>query len=86
MHTILVVSGGFLLLGLCLLIGLWTGLGLAKAALIFIPIWLVVAVINMGGGVSKAGYSIAEETPIFLIIFDIPVIVSAVIWWKLSHI
>src|SRR3989475_1940476 len=35
----------------------------------FIALWLVAAGINMWVGVSKAGYSVAEEAPIFLVVF-----------------
>jgi hypothetical protein len=33
-------------------------------------------------GVSRAGYSVAEEFPIFLMIFIIPAGVALLIWWK----
>jgi hypothetical protein len=85
MHTVLVIFGGFLLLGLCLLLGRWTDLGIAKAAPAFLTIWLVVAAINMWVGVNKAGYAFGDELPIFLVIFSIPAIVTAVIWWKFSN-
>jgi hypothetical protein len=89
MHTISVVAGGLLLLGLCMLIGRWIGGGspsvMAMAALYHIPIWLVAAAINMWVGVSKAGYSVAEEFPIFLVIFAIPAAVAAFLWWRFSR-
>jgi len=52
------------------------------AALIFIPIWLGAAAINMWLGVSRAGYSVAEELPVFLAVFAIPAVVAWFIWWK----
>ncbi|HXM39143.1 MAG TPA: hypothetical protein VN908_10870 [Gemmatimonadales bacterium] len=65
-HTIKVIAAGFGLLGLCLLIGAWLGsptpvMGLVTAAKVFIPLWLLGAGINMWLGVTKAGYSVAEE-------------------------
>jgi hypothetical protein len=51
---------------------------------IFIPVWLVAALINMWIGVSRARYSVAEELPIFLAIFAIPAVVAAFVWWKFS--
>jgi hypothetical protein len=48
------------------------------------PIWLVVALINMWLGVSRAGYSVVEELPIFLVIFAIPAAAAAFIWWRFS--
>jgi hypothetical protein len=92
MHTLMVVLGGFFLLGICLLAGRLTGgAGTAMvtktmsiAALIFIPIWLGAALINLWIGVSRAGYSVAEELPIFLGVFAIPAVVALFIWWKFS--
>ena len=84
MHTIMVVLGGFLLLGVCLLAGRLAAKPMAMAALIFIPIWLAAALINLWLGVSRAGYSVAEELPIFLAVFAIPAVVALFIWWKFS--
>ena len=83
MHTILVVLGGFLLLGLCLLAGRLMKT-MPIAALIFIPIWFGAALVNLWIGVSRAGYSVAEELPIFLVVFAIPAVVALFIWWKFS--
>ena len=83
MHTIMVALGGFLLLGVCLLAGRLTKT-MPIAALIFIPIWLGAAAINMWLGVSRAGYSVAEELPVFLVVFAIPAVVALFIWWKFS--
>jgi hypothetical protein len=83
MHTIMVVLGGFLLLGLCLLAGRLMKT-MPIAALIFIPIWFGAALVNLWIGVSRAGYSVAEELPIFLAVFAIPAVVALFIWWKFS--
>jgi hypothetical protein len=88
MHTIVVMAGGFVLLGLCLLVGRWIGgtapAAMAEAAKYFVPFWLVAALINMWFGVSRAGYSVADETPIFLVIFAVPAVVALALWWKFS--
>jgi hypothetical protein len=81
MHTIMVMAGGLLLLAACVLIGRFTG-GMEKGALAFIPLWLVAAAVNMWIGVNRAGYSYADEFPIFLLIFAIPATVAALLWWK----
>lgn len=57
---------------------------MATAARIFIPIWFAAALINMWIGVSRAGYSVAEELPILLVIFAVPAAVALFVWWKLS--
>jgi hypothetical protein len=42
-----------------------------RAALAFVPLWFIGAVINMWIGVSRAGYSLTDEAPIFLIVFGV---------------
>ena len=85
-----VIAVGFVLLVLCLAAGpLSGGAGqsslLARSALVFIPLWFVGAGINMWIGVSSAGYSVAEEAPIFLIVFAIPAAVALLVWWTYSR-
>jgi len=90
MHTIKVIGGGLVLLALCLLIGRWVGgptaaIGIVKAVKVFIPLWLVAAGINMWVGVSKAGYSVAEETPFFLVVFAVPTAVALLVLWRFTR-
>lgn len=88
MRTAIIIVGGLLLLGLFILIGRLLGSGVTQpmvmAAKLFLPVWLVLALINMWLGVSRAGYSIAEELPIFLAIFALPAVAAVFIWWKFS--
>jgi hypothetical protein len=58
--------------------------GLVAASKIFTAVWLVAALVNMWIGVSRAGYSVAEEFPIFAVIFVIPAAVAAFVGWKAS--
>ena len=81
MHTLKVIAVGFALLAACLLVGRSVG-GLALGAKIFLPLWLVGAAINMWIGVSKAGYSIADEAPVFALVFAVPATVAALVWWR----
>jgi hypothetical protein len=84
MHTVIVLSGGAALLVACLLLGHGFGSmqGLAWGAKVFIPLWLLLAAVNLWIGVSRAGYSVAEEAPVFLLIFCVPAAVAALAWWK----
>ena len=86
MRTAIIIVGGVLLLGVFALVARFVGgtQAIVMAAKLFIPVWLVAALINMWIGVARAGYSIAAELPIFLVIFAIPAVVAAFIWWKLS--
>jgi hypothetical protein len=82
MHTIYVIAGGLLLLGI--FVGFarafrdahpsWRG----RFILGFIPVWLACAAFNMWIGVSRAGYSLGDELPVFLVVFAVP---AAVAWW-----
>ena len=87
MRTLIIIFGGFVLFGLSLLVARWAGGSprfYATAAGIFLPVWCAVALANMWIGVAHAGYSVAEELPIFLLIFGLPAALAAFIWWKAS--
>jgi hypothetical protein len=88
MRSVVIIAGGLLLLGVFVLVGRLLGGGTTRsmvtAVQVFLPLWLVVSLVNMWFGVSRAGYSVAEEFPIFLAIFLIPGIAAALIWWRLS--
>ena len=88
MHTLRVIFGGILLLGVCLLVGRWIGGAVATVddttIKYFLVLWLVATLVNMWVGVSKAGYSIKDEAPIALLVFAVPAIVAIVIWWRFS--
>jgi hypothetical protein len=34
--------------------------------------------------VSRAGYSVGEELPIFLLIYLVPGALAAIVWWRLA--
>lgn len=88
-HTIKVIALGFALLALCLMVGRVLGgpqsSALTTAAKVFIPLWLIAAGINLWVGVTRAGYSLAEEAPIFLLVFAVPAAVAILVWWQLSR-
>jgi hypothetical protein len=90
MHTFKVIAGGFILLAVFLLIGRLVGAqapaeGVAGAAKLFIPLWLLLAGVNLWIGVTRAGYTVAEEAPIFLIVFAVPAVVALLLVWWLSR-
>lgn len=39
---------------------------------------------SFSAGVSRAGYSVAEEAPIFLPVFSVPAAVALLAIWRLS--
>jgi len=85
MHTILVIAVGFLVLAACLVVGRLTGGpdAMRTATLVFLPLWLVGTGVNMTIGVRKAGYTVAEEMPVALVVFAVPALLAALIWWRL---
>lgn len=91
MHTIIVIGVGVFLLGLCLLVGRFVGEGpsaLARAALVFVPLWFIGAAINPWIGVTHAGYSFIEapifEAPIFLLVFALPTALALLLRRRLA--
>lgn len=54
----------------------------AVATAAFIVVWLAIAGANMWVGVARAGYSAAEELPIFLLIFGVPAVAALLLKWK----
>ena len=77
----LMLMGGFLLLGR--LFAAQFPSSASVATVVFVAVWFVVAAVNMWLGVTRAGYSIAEELPIFLLIFAVPVVAAGIVKWQL---
>lgn len=86
MRTLMFIVGGFVLLAACLGAAKLLSNGLADAMrtaiIVFVALWFVIAGVNMWVGVAKAGYSVAEELPIFLLIFGLPTVVAGLLKWK----
>jgi hypothetical protein len=86
MRTVLFLLAGFLLLGASILLGKLFSTNYPSATFAatvsYVALWLLIAGFNMWVGVAKAGYSLSEELPIFLLIFAVPVAVAIVLKWK----
>jgi len=84
MRTAIILAIGFVLLGLCLGIGWYSGGAsrLKAGALVFIALWFVATAVNMYVGVTRAGYSFMEELPIFLLLFGVPAIAALLLRLK----
>jgi hypothetical protein len=85
MHTVVVLGIGLGVLGLSVLVGRFLGgaPGMVTASLIFLPLWFIGATINLYLGVKRAGYSVADEAPIFVLVYTVPAVVALLLWWKL---
>lgn len=51
----------------------------------FLLVWFALAAGNMAVGVLEEGYGFAEELPIFLLIFAIPGIPAAAVWYSTAR-
>ena len=58
------------------------GISIATAA--FLPFWLIIAATNMFIWIS-AGYSSADELPVFFLVFAVPALAAVVLWWKIRE-
>jgi hypothetical protein len=76
------------LLALCVLVGRSLAsdapVGLVAGARSFLPLWLIASAVNMWIGVSRAGYSVREEAPIFLVVFAVPAAAALLLLWKFA--
>ena len=86
MRTGLFLLTGFLLLGASVILAKLFSANYPSASGIafttYLVLWFALAAFNLWVGVAKAGYSVPEELPIFLVIFGIPAATAAVIKWK----
>jgi hypothetical protein len=86
MRTGLFLLAGFLLLAASLLLGRLFSATYPTASVVatvaYVALWFVIAGANMWIGVAKAGYSIAEELPIFALICLLPAAVGIILKWK----
>ena len=87
MRTALFLAAGFLVLGGALILAKLFQQNFPAAAtggvVAFGVFWLAVTGFNMWAGVTRAGYSVGEEMPIFLLLFGVPLIAAILLRWKL---
>ena len=82
----LFLLAGLLLLGAMLLLAKLFSVSFAEATrwvtFVYVVLWLIIAAANMWVGVAKAGYSLAGELPIFLLIFGVPAALAVLVKWR----
>jgi hypothetical protein len=87
MRTPLFLLVGFLLLAAAMLLGKLFSSNFPGATYaatwIFVALWLGISAANLWVGVAKAGYSLNEEFPIFLLIFVVPTAVAILLKWRI---
>jgi len=52
------------------------------ATAVFVVLWLALTGFNMWVGVTRAGYAVAEELPVLLLLFGVPAVAAVVLKWK----
>ncbi|MET3889935.1 hypothetical protein ABIE41_001011 [Bosea sp. OAE506] len=76
MHTLKLIAAGFALLGalhfLARRLKLGGGDPTGFTVKLFLPLWLVAALINLWVGVNRAGYTLLQEMPFFSLVFGLP--------------
>ena len=77
MHTLMLVVGGLVALGIFILAAVLLGRTVADGARIFVWPWLAVSLINMFLGVYWANIAYSAEIPILVVVFGVP---AAVAW------
>lgn len=86
MRTGLFLLTGFLLLAAFLILGRLFSSNYPAATTVatvaYVALWLLIAAFNMWTGVAKAGYSFAEELPVFALIFLVPVAAAILVRWR----
>ena len=85
-----VIGGGLLLLTLFLVGGRVLSASAPASAMAgavrwFLPVWLLAAAVNLYIGVTRAGYSVSEEAPIFVVVFAVPAAVALLVAWILTR-
>jgi hypothetical protein len=86
MRTPLFLLAGFLLLAVCALLGRLFSSNYPGATyvatLTFVVLWLLISSANLWVGVNKAGYTLSDEFPIFLLIFTVPAVAAVLLKWR----
>ncbi|WP_417280039.1 hypothetical protein [Celeribacter sp.] len=83
-HTVTVILGGVALLLVLYGLAYLRGTSMRRAFPAFCVIWAIAAAINLWVGVARAGYSFAEELPIFAVVFAVPAFLAWIVARRLA--
>ena len=86
MRSGLFVAAGLLLLAATTLLGRLFSSSFPnaplQAAVAFAVLWLALCGFNLWVGVARAGYSVAEELPVFALVLIVPIAAAALMRWR----
>ena len=77
MHTLMLVVGGLVALGIFVLAAVLLGRRIADGARVFVWPWLAASVVNMLIGIYWANIPFSVELPVLIVVFGVP---AAVAW------
>jgi hypothetical protein len=72
MHTLILVVGGLIALGLFVLVATLFKRSAADGARYFIVPWLAASLYNVYLGVTRAGIPLSVEIPVLVVVFGVP--------------
>jgi hypothetical protein len=78
MHTLMLVVGGLVALGIFMLAAVLLKRGAADGARIFILPWLAASLVNMAFGLYWANIPFSVELPVLVVVFGVP---AAAAWY-----
>lgn len=86
LRTILITLGGMLLWGASLaVVSRLSGAkatALREATIGFVTVWFMAALTNLWVGITRAGYTLSDELPVFAVVFGLPALVAMLVRWK----
>jgi hypothetical protein len=53
-----------------------------EATIGFVTVWFMAALTNLWVGITRAGYTLAAELPVFAVIFGVPALAAMLVRWK----
>ena len=82
MHTLIMIGGGLVALGVFVLFAILIKRPAADGARLFIVPWLAASIYNLYLGMTRAGIPFSVELPILVVVFGVP---AAVAWLVMRH-
>ena len=84
MQSLLVLASGVILLALCVVGSRAAGFSRSAGAILFIPVWFLIAAVQLWRAVAGEGTHVSEAFPEFLFNFTVPSVLALAVWWHLS--
>lgn len=83
-HTLAVILGGLVAMAAFFGLARWLGIPFGRILPVFAGLWALAAAVNLWVGVARAGYTLREELPVFVLVFALPVAIAWLIARRLG--